>query len=66
MIVAGIFDLSYDVYSFRRFSAAPRVGHLDLARRIFGYLEKYPKRGYAMNSQPLTIDVDYEKVQMNL
>ena len=41
------------------------MGHLELARRIFGYLKKYPKMWYAINPQPLTIDVDYEKVQMN-
>ena len=40
------------------------VGLLDMARRIFGYLNKYPKRGYSINPQPLTINADYEKVHM--
>eukprot|EP00957_Ditylum_brightwellii_P165922 12633497-Ditylum_brightwellii.AAC.1 len=26
-----------------------RVGHLKLARKIFGYLKKYPKRGYKVD-----------------
>ena len=43
---------------------APWVGHLDLSRSIFGYLKKYPKIGYANNPQPLTIDANFEKVQM--
>ena len=44
--------------------ASPRLGHIELAKRIFGYLSKYPKRGYAINPQPLTIASDYENVQM--
>ena len=43
---------------------APRLGHLDLSRRIFGHLENYPKRGYAIKPKPLTIDADNEKVHM--
>ena len=64
LIVAGIFDLEYAVSSLSRLLAAPQVGHTELARIIFGYLKKYPKRGYAINQQPLTIDGNYEKVQM--
>ena len=60
LIVAAKFDLEYDVSSLSRLSDAPWVGHLELARRIFGYLKNYPKMWYAINSQPLTIDVDYE------
>ena len=64
MIVAVGFDLSYDVSSFCMFSSAPWVCHINLSRKIFGYSKKNPKRGYIINPQPLTIDVDYEKVQM--
>ena len=35
-----------------------------MVRRIFGYLKNYPKRGYEINPQPLTIDSNYGKVQM--
>ena len=65
LIVAGRFDLAYDVSSLSRLSAEPQVGHTELARILFGYLKKYPERGYAINPQPLTIDVEYEMVQMN-
>ena len=65
MIVAGIFDLAYYLSSMIRFSAVPKVGHVDLTRRMFGYLKNYPKIGYAIEPQPLTIDADYEKVQMS-
>ena len=37
---AGRFDLAYDVSSLIRFSAEPLVDHIELARRIFGYLKK--------------------------
>eukprot|EP00957_Ditylum_brightwellii_P194579 14821055-Ditylum_brightwellii.AAC.1 len=33
LIVLGHFDLTYAVSSLSRFSAAPRKGHLDLARK---------------------------------
>ena len=64
MIVAGIFDLSYAVSSLGRFSYGPLIGHIELAIRIFSYLNNHPKRGYVINPQTLTIDVDDEKVYM--
>ena len=64
LIVAGRFDLAYDISSLSRLSAEPQVGHTELARIIFVYLKKYPERGYAINPQPLTIDANYEKVHM--
>ena len=64
--MAGIFDLTYDVPSPRRFSVAPREGQLELVKKVFGYMKKYPKRGYAINTQPLTIDMEYNKVGMNI
>ena len=64
LIGTGIFDLSYAVYSLSRLLAAPQVGHINLVKIRFGYLKMYPKRGYAINPQPLTIDDNYERVQM--
>ena len=64
LIFAGIFDLSYDIFSLSRFSDSIWLDHLNLARRMFGYLKKYPKIGYEINPQPMTIDANYEKVQM--
>ena len=66
LIVAGRMDLTYAVCSLSRFSSAPREGHLVLARKIFGYLKKYPKRGYAVNPEPLRIDIDYSDVMVNV
>ena len=56
----------YDVASLSRFLAAPHEGHLVLARKIFGYLKKYPKKGYAINPDPLMLDMEYEKVGIKL
>ena len=66
LIVAGRFDLTHAISSLSRFAAAPREGHLELARKVFGYLKKYPKRGYAINPTPLKIDVQYEEVELKL
>ena len=64
--MAGIFYLTYDVTSIRIFSEAPREVHFDLAKKVFGYLKKYPKRGYAINPQPLDIDMEYKKVDLKM
>ena len=60
----GRFDLEYSVSSLRILSTATQVGHLEMYRRIIGYLKKYLKRGYAINPQPLTIESGYDKVHM--
>ena len=68
MIVAGRFDLTYDVTSLNRFSAAPREVQIKLSKKVFGYLNKNPKRGYAINRQPLTIHIHigYKKMDLNV
>ena len=35
-------DISHDTASLSRFSACPRIGHLDRAQRVFGYLKIKP------------------------
>eukprot|EP00957_Ditylum_brightwellii_P178420 13590377-Ditylum_brightwellii.AAC.1 len=61
LVVSGRYDIMYAVSSLSRFSAAPIEGHLELARKLIGYLKKYPKRGYAMNHHQLNLDLKYEK-----
>ena len=39
-IQIGRFDVGTAVMTLSRFRAAPRVGHMDRAKRIFGYLRK--------------------------
>ena len=64
LVVAGRFDINFAVASLSRFSVAPREGHLELARKIMGYLKKYPKRGYTINPQPPKISGEYQEVQL--
>jgi hypothetical protein len=64
LVVAGRFDINYAVSSLSRYSAGPREGHLELARKVFGYLRKYPKRGYIINPEPPNIDASFEEVKV--
>ena len=42
-ITLGRFDIMYAVMVLSRFRAQPRVGHLDRAKRIYGYLRGHTK-----------------------
>ena len=64
LVVAGRMDINYAVASLSRFSVAPRRGHLDLAKKIFGYLKKYPRRGYIINPKPPKIAAEYQRVEL--
>eukprot|EP00957_Ditylum_brightwellii_P203893 15336697-Ditylum_brightwellii.AAC.1 len=66
LVVSGRYNIMYAVLSLSRFSAAPREGHLELARRLIGYLKKYLKKGYVINHHPLKHDLKYEKVKIKL
>jgi hypothetical protein len=43
LVTLGRFDIAYAVNSFSRFSQAPRQGHLNGMKRVFGYLKKWIK-----------------------
>ena len=43
LITLGRFDIAYAVNAFSRFSQAPRQGHLDGMKQVFGYLKKWTK-----------------------
>jgi hypothetical protein len=66
LIIAERFDLTHAISSPSCFAAPPWEGHLKLARKVFGYLKKYPKHGYAINPTPLKMDVQYEEVELKL
>jgi hypothetical protein len=42
-VTLGRFDIQYATQMLSRFSMAPREGHLDAMKRVFGYLKKFPK-----------------------
>jgi hypothetical protein len=41
-ITLGRYDIHYATNSLSRFSMAPRIGHLEAMKRVFGYLKKHP------------------------
>ena len=47
-------------------SEAPWKGHLDLSKKVFGYLKKYSKYGYSINPQALNIYMEYDKLELNI
>eukprot|EP00957_Ditylum_brightwellii_P097229 7405036-Ditylum_brightwellii.AAC.1 len=65
-VVLRRLDITYAVLLLSRFSAMLRVGHLKLARKIFGNLKKYSKIGYMINPILLQMDLDYQKVDLKL
>ena len=64
MVIAGKFNINFAVASLSRFASAPRQGHLEMARRIIGYLWKFQKQGYIINPKVLNIDPDYDNVSI--
>ena len=56
----GRLDISFAVSSLSRFSAAPRVGHLQLAIYMFGYLKKHPNRNLVIDLGPLIVPEEFK------
>ena len=52
-MIKGRVDITYAVSSLSRFSTCLRKGYLLLARKILGYLEKYPEKRIVIESTPL-------------
>jgi Reverse transcriptase (RNA-dependent DNA polymerase) len=52
LITCGRLDILQAINSLSRFSAAPREKHLCHLERVFGYLEKYPKRSVIVDPSP--------------
>ena len=42
-IKLGRFDIQYATQALLQYSMAPREGHLNTMKQVFGYLKKYPK-----------------------
>ena len=65
LVISGRFDTCHAMSSLSRCSAAPRRGHLELARKVFGYLRKYPRKGHVINPTPPVVDKKHENVELN-
>lgn len=66
LVVSSCFYLNYAVSSLARFAAAPRQGHIDLARHLFRYLKKYPAKEYMINSSSPCIPDEYQEVEVKM
>jgi hypothetical protein len=52
-VILGRFDVMYATNTLARFSMAPRLGHLEAAKRILGYLKKHPEYRILLNPNHL-------------
>ena len=53
IVTLGRFDIMYATNTLARFNIAPREGHLIAAKRVLGYLKKYPQGRLLIHPQPL-------------
>lgn len=51
VVTLGRFDDAYATNTLARFSMAPREGHLEMARRLFGYLKTFSKGRIIIDSR---------------
>ena len=56
----GCLDISFAVLSLSRFSTTPRVGHLQLAIYMFGYLKKHLNRNLVIDSGSLIVPEEFK------
>jgi hypothetical protein len=49
-VTIGRIDIAFSTMSLSRFSACPRIGHLERVLKIFGYLKKRPNRRICVDS----------------
>ena len=56
MITLGRFDIHFAINTLSRYSGAPREGHMEAVRRVFGYLKKF-------NKGRIIIDDSYPEVK---
>jgi hypothetical protein len=49
-VTLGRFDVQYATQMMSRFNMAPREGHLEAMKRVFGYLKKFPKGKIVIDS----------------
>ena len=64
--MARIFDMMHAVTSLSIFFVSHGEGHIELTNKVFLYLKMYPNQGYAINPQPLTLNSEYKKVDLNM
>ena len=51
LVTLGRWDVHYAAQTFARYSQAPREGHMDAMRRVFGYLKHFSKRSIVYDAR---------------
>jgi hypothetical protein len=60
-VILGRFDVMYATNTLARFSMGPRLGHIEAAKRILGYLKRYPDHRILLNPNPIDLKSAVEK-----
>jgi Reverse transcriptase (RNA-dependent DNA polymerase) len=58
LITLGRFDIAYAVSSLARYSAAPRKGHLEAMKRVFGYIKDHKQGRILIDASKHIIPVE--------
>jgi hypothetical protein len=61
VVILGRFDVMYATNTLARFAMAPRLGHLESAKRVLGYLKKYPDHRILLNPNKIGLTAAVEK-----
>lgn len=58
MITLGRFDIAYAVVSLARYSPAPRKGHMEAMKRVFGYIKEHPQGRILIDSSKHIVEIE--------
>jgi hypothetical protein len=61
VVTLGRFDIMYATNTLARFAMAPRLGHLEGAKRILGYLKKYDEYRILLNPNKIDLTAAVDK-----
>ena len=62
MCTSDYIDITFTLSSLSQFTYAPYENHLPIAIKILGYLKKYPKKRYNIDSSPFIANFPSTKV----
>ena len=62
IVMLGRIDIAFAISSLSRYSALPRIKHLEALEQVVGYLQKYPDKRIDVDSRPMEIDGETMKL----
>jgi hypothetical protein len=63
VVILGRFGVMFATSTFAQFPMAPRLGHLEATKRVFGYLKKHPSYRILLNPNKIDISEAVENTQ---